>query len=123
MYVIALFALGLMACSVVMIANPDMWSRAIVAFSHKPWFHPVEILTRISFGAGFVLAADQTQYPNFFATAGYLLCAVGLGLLLIGPARHRTFAQWSAKAFNRTFRPAGVGSLFAGAWLAYAAMV
>ncbi len=119
---IVLFALGLMACSLVMIASPRMWSQAIIAFSHKPWFHPVEILTRTGFGAGFVVTANQTQYPRLFCITGYVLLAVGLGLLLVGPARHQAFAQWSAKAFNRAFRPAAVVSLLASAWLIYAAI-
>ncbi len=39
---------------------------------------------------------------------GYLLVAMGFGLLVIGHRRHRQFAVWSATKFKKTFRPSVV---------------
>ena len=104
-----------------MIFNPGYWSVGVVRFSEKPYFHPFEILSRLAFGAVFIVYADQTLYPTLMSGIGYLLVAVGVGLLLTPPARHRQFALWSAHRFKNTFRPAGFVSLVFGAFLVYAA--
>ena len=111
-----------MVLSTVMIINPGGWARGIVRFSEQPWFHPFEILTRLGCGALFVLFAQQTASPVIIQAIGYLLIAVGIGLLLTPPMKHRQFAVWSASRFEKVFRPAGFGSLAAGAWLFYTAL-
>lgn len=109
-----------MLLSIVMITNPDYWSNGIIKFSEKPYFHPFEILSRLAFGIGFIMSADQTLYPILMLVIGYLLIAVGVGLLLIRSSKHKQFAVWSARRFKNTFRPMGLGSLFFGAFLVYA---
>ncbi|MBT8052826.1 MAG: hypothetical protein HKN57_13020 [Xanthomonadales bacterium] len=122
MYGIAFFGFLMMLLSIVMITNPEYWSNGIVKFSKKPYFHPFEILSRLAFGVVFIMSADQTLYPSLMLVIGYLLIAVGAGLLLIPPSKHRQFAVWSARKFKNTFRPMGFGSLFFGAFLVYAAL-
>jgi len=122
MYAIAFFGFLMMLLSVLMIANPENWSNGIVKFSKKAYFHSFEILSRLGFGVVFIVFADQTQYPTVMLVIGYLLIAVGTGLLLTPPSRHRQFAIWSAHKFRNRFRPAGLGSLLFGAFLIYAAV-
>ena len=50
------------------------------------------------------------------------MVAVGVGLLIAGPSRHKQFAVWSAKKFNKTFRPAGIVSIVFGIFIAYGAL-
>ena len=119
MYAIAFFGLLMMFLSVVMIVNPQYWSHTIVAFSEKPYFHPFEIISRALFGLVFVYYSDQTHYPAVMIFIGYMLIAVAVGLSLTPPSKHRQFAVWSADKFKNTFRYAGMGSLFFGAFLIY----
>lgn len=123
MYFIAFFGLMLILLSLVMIINPEYWSKGIVKFSKKPWFHPFEIISRIGFGVVFVIFAKQTLYPKLILFLGYLLIAVGIGLLLTPPSKHKQFAVWSAYKFKKTFRPMGFGSLLFGAFLFYAGII
>ena len=122
MYLIAFFGALMVLLSVVMIINPGYWARGIVTFSQAAWFHPFEILSRLAFGAIFINFADQTRYPTLVSVIGYLLVAVGVGLSLTPPSKHRQFAVWSAKKFKPFFRPSGAASLVFGMFLIYAAL-
>lgn len=119
MFVIACFGLLMMFLSALMVINPAAWSRGIVHFSEKYYFHPFEILSRLGFGAGFVICAEQSRFPQLMMGIGYLLVAVGLGLLVTPPAKHKAFAVWSAQRFISLFRPAGAMSFFFGGFLIY----
>ena len=122
MYIIALFGLLLMVLSLLMIINPQSWANGIVKFSEKPYFHLFEILSRLGFGLGFIIYAEQTIYPKLITYVGYLLVAVSVGLMLTPPSRHRKFAVWSTSKFRKTFRPIGFVSIFFGFFLIYAAV-
>ncbi|WP_457654021.1 hypothetical protein [Rhodocaloribacter sp.] len=122
MYIIALFGVLMVLFSAVMVINPEYWSNGIVRFSEKAYFHPVEILSRLGFGVIFIVYSEQTLFPDVMLGIGYLLAAVGSGLLITPPSRHRRFAVWSVRKFKRTFRPAGVISLAFGAFIVYAAL-
>jgi hypothetical protein len=122
MFLIAAFGLLLMVFSIMMVINPGGWSKGIISFSQKPYFHPFEIISRAAFGMIFIYYSKQTLYPNFILGMGYLLVAVGIGLLVIGSIRHRQFALWSATKFKRTFRPSGFFSFIFGVFLVYAAL-
>ncbi len=91
-------------------------------FSEKFYFHPFEILSRLGFGAAFIVYTDRTLYPGVMIFIGYILIMVGTGLLIAGPARHHRFAAWPAQKFTRKFRPAGFGAFIFGAFLIYAAI-
>ena len=120
MWIIA-FVGGLMiALSAGMIWSPQSWADAIVAFSNKSYFHPAEIVTRLAGGTVFVYFAEQTLFPRVILAAGYLLLAVGVGLLLTPPSRHRQFALWTAAHCIGIFRPAGFVSVLFGGFLIYA---
>ncbi len=108
--------------STMMVINPDSWSNGILKFSQMKCFHGFEIVSRLFFGAIFIIFSDQTLYPTVMRAIGYLMAAVGVGLLIAGPSRHKQFAVWSAKKFYRTFRLAGIASLVFGAFIAYAAL-
>ncbi len=122
MYGIAFFGLLMAALSGSMISNPDGFARGIVRFSEARYFHAFEILSRLAFGAVFLVYSDQTQFPTTMRVVGLLLVAVGAGLLLTPPARHRQYAVWSADRFRRLFRPAGVLSMAFGVFIVYAAL-
>ncbi|MEW6982520.1 hypothetical protein AAD001_07690 [Colwelliaceae bacterium 6471] len=123
MYFIAAFGLLMMCLSVVMIVNPNYWSDGIVRFSNKPYFHWFEIISRVTAGFVFVLFNKSTLFPELILGFGYLLIAVGFGLLITGSVKHRKFAVWSAHKFKSTFRPAGVGSFIFGTFLIYTSTI
>ena len=108
--------------SAVMVVDPDYWSNGIVRFSRAKYFHGFEIISRLGFGAIFIAFSEQTLYPAAMGTFGYLMVAVGVGLLITPPSRHKQFAVWSAKKFNKTFRPAGTISMVFGAFIIYGAL-
>jgi len=118
-YFISAFGLLMMCLSVIMIVNPNYWSDRIVDFSKKDYFHWFEISSRITAGLFFVIFHKSTLYPQLIQSIGFLLIAVGIGLLITGSVRHRKFAAWSAHKFKSTFRTAGVGSFMFGIFLIY----
>ncbi|WP_456424661.1 hypothetical protein [Rhodocaloribacter sp.] len=122
MYIIALFGILMVLFSAVMVIAPEYWSSGIVRFSEKAYFHPFEILSRLGFGVIFIVYSEQTLFPDVMLGIGYLLAAVGSGLLITPPSQHKRFAVWSAQKFKRTFRPAGVISLAFGVFIVYAAL-
>jgi hypothetical protein len=119
----AVAAIGLLtvAPSMLMIASPAAMSRAILAFGSKPCFHAAEIVIRLVPGAVLVACASQTLHPRVVAAFGYVLVAVGAGLVILGPTRHRAFAVKSA-TFTSVFRPAGFASLAFGVFVIYSAL-
>ena len=121
-YAIAFFGILMIFLSVVMAIDPDNWSNGILKFSRMTYFHGFEIVSRLSFGAIFVAFSEQTLYPAVMGAFGYIMVAVGVGLLIAGPSRHKQFAVWSAKKFNKSFRPAGIASIVFGAFIVYAAL-
>jgi len=123
MYFIAAFGLLMMCLSVIMMVNPNYWSDQIVNFSKKPYFHWFELISRIGAGLVFVLFNESTLYPQLILGIGYLLIAVGIGLLITGSVKHRGFAVWSAEKFKSTFRFAGVGSFIFGIFLIYISII
>jgi protein-S-isoprenylcysteine O-methyltransferase Ste14 len=119
MYFIASFGLLLMYLSSLMIKSPDAWSKGIIQFSKKPYFHVFEILSRFIFGLIFLLHAEQTLFPILIQGLGYLFILVSLILIIIAPTRHRKFAIWSATRFKSTFRLSGFCSFLFGIFLIY----
>ena len=122
MYLIALFGVLMMLLSVVMMVNPEYWSRGIVRFSKVAYFHPFEILSRLTFGVVFITFAGQTLYPMLISIVGYILVIVGVGLLFTPPSKHRQFAVWSAHKFRPVFRSAGAVSFAFGIFIIYTAL-
>lgn len=106
--------------SAVMIASPDFWSRGIVWFSRKSYFHAAEVFTRLLLGGVLIAGASQTRHPELIGGIGYVLLGVALFLILLGARRHHAFALRSA-SFVRLFRPAGVVSLLFGIFVLYSA--
>ena len=122
MYAITFFGILTILLSAVMVIDPDNWSNGILKFSRMTYFHGFEIVSRLFFGAIFIAFSEQTLYPTVLGAFGYLMVAVGVGLLIAGPSRHRQFAVWSARKFNKTFRPAGVVSTVVGVFIIYGAL-
>lgn len=122
MYAIAFFGFLMILLSAVMVVAPDYWSNGIVRFSRAKYFHAFEIVSRLGFGAIFVAFSEQTRYPAVISVFGYLMLAVGVGLLIAGPSRHKQFAVWSAAKFTNIFRPAGIVSIMFGIFIAYGAL-
>ncbi len=121
-YVIVIYGLLIIAISLVMVAKPDLWVAMTVRYCRLPYMHPVEILVCLGFGLSFVFYAGQSEFPAMFKFFGYVLVAVGLGLILTPPSYHRRFGIWSVEKIGRYFRPAGLFSLIFGAFLVYAAL-
>lgn len=118
MYFVAAIGILTIGLSIVMIVNPQSFSRGILRFSEKPHFHVAEIATRLLFGAVFLYFASETMLPTLIKILGGGLLAVGLFLIVIGPKRHTEFAERSA-TFTGVFRPAGLLSLVFGVFLIY----
>lgn len=123
MYFITAFGLLMMCLSIIMMVSPNYWSNGIVRFSKKLYFHWVEIISRLTAGAVFVLFNTSTLYPQLILAIGYLLIAVGFGLVILGSVNHRRFAVWSAHKFTAIFRPAGFGSFIFGSFLIYVSTI
>ncbi|MCF6193520.1 MAG: hypothetical protein L3J46_04215 [Kangiellaceae bacterium] len=123
MYFIAAFGLVMMGLSIIMIVNPNYWSNGIIDFSRKPYFHWFEVISRLIAGYVFVVHNKSTLYPQLILSIGYLLIAVGIGLLIAGEIKHRKFAVWSAHKFKSTFRFAGIGSFMFGIFLIYVSTI
>ena len=123
MYAIAFFGLLMMMLSIMMIKSPQAWSKNIIKFSQQSFFHPFEILSRVSFGLIFIHYSEQTGFPTLMAIIGNLLIAVGIGLLCTPPSLHRRFAVWSAVKFKAVFRWAGFVSFLFGLFLVYASLM
>ena len=119
MYFITAFGLLMICLSIIMIVNPSYWSNGIVDFSRKPYFHWFEVISRLIAGLVFVLYSQTTLYPQLVLSIGYLLIAVGFGLIITGSVKHRQFAVWSANKFKSIFRLAGFGSFIFGGFLIY----
>ena len=122
MYAIAFFGILLIMLSAVMVIDPNYWSNGIVRFSRAKYFHAFEIISRLGFGGIFIVCSEQTLYPGVIGVFGYLMVAVGVGLLIAGPSRHKQFAVWSARKFKKIFRPAGIVSIVFGVFIAYGAL-
>ena len=122
MYSIAVFGFIMVLISVVMMAKPDAWARCIVLYSRMPYMHALEILIRLGFGLLFVKYASDAKFPLTIEIMGYILLAVGIGLMLTPPSSHRRFAVWSVETFSKHFRRAGLVSFAFGVFLIYVAM-
>ena len=122
MVLVVFFGVLMMVFSLTMIISPSFWSKNILLFSYKPWFHPFEIISRLIFGIVFIAYGDQTAHPQVMRSIGLILLLVGVGLLFTPPGKHRHFARWSARKFLKVFRPAGVVSLCFGAFIIYSAV-
>ncbi len=122
MYAIAINGVLIVAISLVMVARPEVWARFIVRFSRMPYMHLLEILIRVGFGILFLRYADDTKFPLTIEIMGYVLLAVGVGLILTPPSSHRRFAVWSVEKFSKYFRRAGLVSLAFGMFVIYAAI-
>ncbi len=101
-----------------MVAKPRQFSKGIVQFSEKPWFHIFEIVSRGTFGVFFLLVAGSSAYPTLIAILGGVLCFVSLFLIIIGPARHKRFALLTS-SIGKNFRALGFIALACGAGLIY----
>ncbi len=120
MYAIAAIGLLTIILSTMMIASPAAWSRGIVRFAEKPYFHIFEITSRILLAGVMIFCAGQTNFPLFFRSIGGVFLFAGLFLIIIGEKRHRAFAAKSA-TFNKLFRPAGFAGVVFGSFIIFAA--
>lgn len=122
MFWIGLFGLLMMLISVMMITSPELWVDLALKFSRLKYMHPLEILIRLTFGVPFVIYGPETDYPILIEYMGYLLLAVGVGLMLTPQSKHRRFAIWAINKVGKGFRMAGLGSLIFGGFLIYVAL-
>jgi uncharacterized membrane protein len=122
MYAIAAIGLLTIILSMIMIVSPAAWSRGILAFSEKPYFHIFEITSRLVLGGILLFFADGTRYPLFVKIVGGVFLFAGLFLIITGSKRHREFAARSA-TFTKIFRPAGFAGLAFGAFVIYSALI
>ncbi|MFB2641436.1 hypothetical protein ACE02D_03960 [Shewanella bicestrii] len=123
MYFIAAFGLLMLLFSLVMVVRPAAFADGIIAFSERPYFHIVEVVSRIIAGVIFIQYYADTRFPQIFLAIGIVLLCVGIGLACTPPSQHRKFALWSAQAFKNQFRLIGVVSVPLSSLLIYAAGV
>lgn len=116
----AIIAVGLLTIglSSIMLFNPGGFSRGLLSFAEKSWFHIFEIVTRITLGAVLIAFAASSSFPGLLFGLGCLFVLAGLILIVIGSRRHREFAVQSA-GFGWLFRPAGVAGILFGSFLLY----
>ena len=121
MYAIAAIGLMTIILSSIIIASPAAWSRGILAFAAKPYFHIFEITSRLTLGGVLIYFADSTMYPLVLKIVGGVFIFAGMFLIAAGSKRHREFAVRSA-AFLKLFRPAGIAGVIFGAFIIYIAV-
>lgn len=121
MYAIAAIGLLMIFFSSIMAASPAAWSRGILAFAAKPYFHVLEITSRLMLGGVLFYFADSTMYPLVIKIVGGVFIFAGLFLIAAGSKRHREFAARSAN-FLKLFRPAGIAGVIFGAFIIYVAV-
>lgn len=121
MYVIAAIGLLIIILSTIMIVSPTAWSRGILSFAGKPYFHIFEIMSRLLLGGLLLFFAGETLYPVFIYIVGGVFLFAGAFLIVAGAGRHREFAVRSA-TFVKLFRPAGIAGLAFGALMVYTAV-
>lgn len=121
---IVFFAVGaLMALiSLWMTWKPGNFADSVLTFSEWRWFHAFEVLSRLVIGLAFVGLSDAFIYPGFATGFGYLLVAVGIGLIIVGRARHERFARYTATLGAGVFRSGGAIGVVLGVFLAYLAL-
>lgn len=122
MYFIAAFGLLMLLLSLVMVVKPASFSKGIIAFSEQPYFHIVEMFSRIVAGLIFINYSANTRFPQAIFAIGIVLLGVGMGLALTPPRLHRKFALWSAQYFNNKFRLIGLFSIPLSLLLIYCAV-
>lgn len=112
MFFIAAFGLLMLLFSLVMVIRPAAFADGIIAFSEQPYFHIVEVVSRIIAGVIFIQYCADTRFPQLILAIGIVLLCVGIGLACTTPpSQHRKFALWSAQAFKNQFRLIGVVSV------------
>jgi hypothetical protein len=119
----AVTAIGLLtiSLSLIMIISPSAWSRGILSFAERPYFHVAEIVLRLLLGSVLLYFAGGTIFPLFVRILGGVFVFAGAFLIIAGEKRHREFARRSA-TFTNIFRPAGVAGVVFGAFLVYIAI-
>lgn len=122
MYFIAAFGLLMLLLSLVMAVKPASFSKGIISFSEQPYFHIVEVFSRIVAGLIFINYSANTRFPQAIFAIGIVLLGVGMGLALTPPRLHRKFALWSAQYFNNKFRLIGLFSIPLSLLLIYSAV-
>lgn len=122
MYLIATFGILMMFLSAIMVISPYSFSKGIISFSEKSYFHLFEISTRIIAGIIFIIYSGDTLYPSVFITIGCVLVLVGVGLSFTLPKLHKKFAVWSANRFRNMFRLIGIISTPISLLLIYASI-
>lgn len=108
-----------MFCSIYMFIFPQRWSKGIITFSEKKYFHTFEIVSRFLFGVVFLVNYSESEFPLVLNSLGKLFIAVSIGLIVIGETKHRQFAKWSAIKFKNTFRLASMASFIFAVFLIY----
>lgn len=121
MYALAAIGLLTIVLSALMIVSPSRWGQGILLFARWRYFHPFEVVSRLVLGGVLVAFANEAMHPRIMAGVGYVLLAVGVGLMLVGEKRHRAFANRSA-TFTWLFRPAGIVALAFGAFVMFSAL-
>lgn len=119
MVFVAIYGVFLVVVSLWMIATPDPWVDKATDYVRWRFMHPVEILIAAGSGIGFVLSATSSPFPLALTIFGYLLVAIGIGLVVIGPTAHRRFGVWSFQKVRPIVRPSGFASLIIGIFLVY----
>jgi len=120
---LAIAAIGLLTIilATIMIVSPLAWSRGILAFAAKPYFHIFEITSRLMLGGVLFYFANATLFPLFIKIVAAIFVFAGIFLIVIGSKRHRAFAERSATFIN-VFRPAGIAGVIFGAFIIYTAV-
>ena len=121
MYAIAAIGLLTIILSMIMIVSPAAWSRGILFFAEKPYFHIFEISSRLLLGCVLIFFAGETLCPLFIKIVGGIFIFAAVFLSIAGSRRHREFAV-KAATFFKLFRPAGVAGVAFGAFVVYLAI-
>lgn len=122
MYFIAAFGVLMFGFGIYMVLNPIKWSKGIILFSERAYFHWFEISSRFAAGSLFVIYSEQVKLSQMFYYFGFLMIAVSLGLIIVGSRKHIAFAKYTAIKFQPYFRYAGIAACALGTLITYLAV-
>lgn len=122
MIFVLLFGFGMSIFGFYMSIKPTQFSKGIIQFSEKSWFHLFEITTRFVLGGAFIAFSQQTNYPRVVFSLGIIFCIASVFLLLLGSKKHRQFAVFISEYLKNKFRYIGYFAIILGAVIMYIAV-
>ena len=118
---VKLFGLLIILLSAWGLMTPKSLIALVLGVWKRPWGIYFAVAVRIGLGILFVMAADQTRYPEAFRILGYLMIFVAAAILVTGRERLDKFMRWWQEKSPVFIRSWLIFGLLFGVFIYYAA--